>query len=138
MFSKLSAKLSRVRYMPILSIFIIALVIVIRETLDNVALDFAYVVLFVYFVKYLYINSCVAKTALAFLGKYSTNMWLTHTFFCYYFGMFAKSIMLFRFAVPTLIVLLIYSLVASILITFFWESVIKAGTKILALARSGK
>ena len=124
--------------MPILSIFIIALVIVIRETLDNVALDFAYVVLFVYFVKYLYINSCVAKTALAFLGKYSTNMWLTHTFFCYYFGMFAKSIMLFRFAVPTLIVLLIYSLVASILITFFWESVIKAGTKILALARSGK
>ena len=138
LFSKLNVKLSKIRYMPVFSALIITLIIVIRETLDNVALDSVYVILFVFFVKYLYTNNSIVKKAFAFLGKHSTNMWLTHTFFCYYFGPFAKSIMFFRFAVPTLIVLLIYSLVASVLLSLFWTSVSNLTTKSKISKISGK
>lgn len=52
------------------------------------------------------INSIISK-----FGKYSTYMWLTHTFFCYYY--FSKIFIIIRYAEIRLIILVLLSLVTA-------------------------
>ncbi|MBR6448498.1 MAG: acyltransferase [Fibrobacter sp.] len=63
------------------------------------------------------------KKSLSALGKRSTNMWLIHTFFCYYFGVTAKIVAAPRYAILSLIVLFAMSYAASILVEMFWKKV---------------
>jgi hypothetical protein len=61
------------------------------------------------------------KKCLPPLGKQSTNMWLIHTFFCYYFGVTAKIVAAPRYAIPALIILFAMSYAASVLVDKFWK-----------------
>ena len=54
-------------------------------------------------------------------GNNSTNMWLMHTFYCYYFSVFAKIVTSTEWAVPSLIILVILSLTSSIIVNHFWK-----------------
>ena len=65
----------------------------------------------------------IFKRSLFALGKQSTNMWLTHTFFCYYFGVTAKIVAAPRYAIPAFIILLAMSYAASVLVEKFWKKV---------------
>lgn len=56
---------------------------------------------------------------LAFLGAHSENLWLTHSFFCYYFSFFVKIVYASGNAFADLAVLLALSLAASLLIEAF-------------------
>ena len=62
-------------------------------------------------------------TVFAYIGKYSTNIWLTHSFYCYYFGPFAKLVYKSKNFIIDYLVLLALSLVTSILLNLFLEYV---------------
>ena len=62
-------------------------------------------------------------TALAYTGKHSTNIWLTHSFYCYYFYPFVKLVYKSKNFVIDYLVLLALSLVTSILLNLFWKYV---------------
>lgn len=63
-----------------------------------------------------------AERVFQFLGKYSTSMWLTHTFFCYYFYPFVKLVYVSRNGLIALLTLTALSLAASILLELFWKN----------------
>ena len=63
----------------------------------------------------------VLRSGLVQLGKQSTNMWLIHTFFCYYFGIMSKVVTTPRYAILSLILLIALSFVAGTLVDLFWK-----------------
>lgn len=63
------------------------------------------------------------KKGLAFLGGHSTNIWLVHTFFCYYFLEFTKLVYSTRSVLVDLSILLALSLTASLVLEWFWKAV---------------
>ena len=63
------------------------------------------------------------KRPLGFLGTHSTNMWLVHTFFCFYFGTITKFIYGFNNALVSYAILLVMSLGSSILIEMIWKAI---------------
>ncbi len=65
----------------------------------------------------------VFKRILLFFGRHSTNMWLVHSFFCYYFYFFVKLVYGSKNAVISMLVLILLSLGSSILINQFWKGV---------------
>jgi hypothetical protein len=64
-------------------------------------------------------------------------MWLIHSFFCYYYGPVAQSVVFFRWAIPSLIVLTIYSLLSSILVDGLWKLVLKGLSTLLRAINNG-
>lgn len=56
----------------------------------------------------------------ALLGKHSTNMWLTHSFYCYYFGSVVKLVLMSRNAYIALATLIVLSLITAIALDKFW------------------
>jgi len=65
------------------------------------------------------------KKPLEFLGKHSTNMWLVHTFYCFYFGITAKLVYASNNAIVALVTLTALSLGTSIVLELFWGAVAK-------------
>lgn len=58
---------------------------------------------------------------LAFLGKHSTNMWLIHTFYCYYFLEATKLVYCTGSVWVDFLVLTAMSLASSVLLELFWR-----------------
>lgn len=54
-------------------------------------------------------------------SKHSTNMWLIHSFFCFYFYPFAKLVVAPRYAILSLGVLILLTFTSSVLLTKFWD-----------------
>ena len=63
------------------------------------------------------------KLAFISVGKQSTNMWLTHSFFCYYIGVTAKVIAAPRYGILSLLILIAMCYVSSIIINLFWKGI---------------
>lgn len=63
------------------------------------------------------------KHILVHIGRESTNMWLIHSFFCYYFYNVARIVVAPRWAIPSLLVLFAFTYIASILVSYFWSRV---------------
>ena len=55
------------------------------------------------------------------MGKYSTGIWLTHTFYCYYFTPFARFIYRFDSPIAAFLITFVLSLVTAILLELFWK-----------------
>ncbi len=55
------------------------------------------------------------------IGVNSTNMWLIHSFYCYYFYPVVKVVVGLKWAVPSLIVLLILTYISSYILDYFWK-----------------
>ena len=95
----------------------------IRQLVTGDVLDIVYVpLLIVLFLDFANRFNILKKT-FAYIGNHSTNMWLVHTFYCYYFYFFVKIVLYFKWAVPCLIVLFILSLITSIIINYFWKTI---------------
>lgn len=60
-------------------------------------------------------------------------MWLIHSFFCYYFSSVVKIVVWSRYAIPSLLVLVILTYGAAVSVDYFWNAVIKAYSKILEI-----
>ncbi|MGH4139638.1 acyltransferase family protein [Clostridium sp.] len=72
-----------------------------------------------------FIINSKSKSIFSILGKHSTNMWLTHTFFCYYY--FQDLVFLPKVSILIVMWLALLSIMASILINF----VISVGTQLM-------
>jgi len=81
--------------------------------------------LFIIFCIQLIKNLPFIDKPLVFLGKHSTNMWLIHTFYCYYFYPFARLVYMSNNVILQFITLLILSLVSSMLTEKIWKIIKK-------------
>ena len=72
-----------------------------------------------------------ADKVLSQLGMQSANIWLIHSFLLYYFYPFAKIITCTRYAVPSLIILTIFSYISAIAVNYIWKFVDRICTPIL-------
>ena len=129
-FSAVAENTDKLRFRSLLSLGLIILVFVLRELLSMLTLEFLFVITFVFALKMLLSDAVHINKVFAFLGRYSSYMWLTHSFFCYYFGIAAKSIVFFKWSLITLLILTVYSLAASVLIDFVWNCFDKGCKKI--------
>lgn len=107
----------------ILSVLGIGLSIYVRQFFLKVEWDIVIAPVFI-FACYMFIEETgFLKRPLGFLGTHSTNMWLVHTFFCFYFGTVAKFIYGFNNAVIAYIILFVLSLGSSILVDLIWKGI---------------
>lgn len=65
------------------------------------------------------------RALLTWFGAASTTIWLTHTFYCYYFEPTARLLSAVHWALPALILLLLLSRGTAYLLDFFWAGVEK-------------
>lgn len=106
---------------PVIDSIIWFLIIYFRQSGLGNTLDIIYVpFLIVTAVDFMY-HIPILRTIFLHIGKYSTNMWLLHTFFCYYFYPMVKIVVAPGWAIPSLIILGILTYGASIVIHYFWN-----------------
>lgn len=120
--SKLSKNITKLENI-ILSMIICVFCVYTRVFITPPSYDLLLAPVFVYAVLNIVSLLPLAGKILSFFGKNSTNMWLTHSFFCYYFYTFVKIVYSSRNAIISFIMLLGLSLGTSILLDFFWNIV---------------
>lgn len=65
-----------------------------------------------------------ANQVFLFFGKHSMNMWLIHSFFCYYY--FQKEmLMVSNNAIVDYVLLVVVSLVSSVMVDWIWRGIYK-------------
>lgn len=65
-----------------------------------------------------------ANQVFLFFGKHSMNMWLIHSFFCYYY--FQKEmLMVSNNAIVDYVLLVVVSLVSSVMVDWMWRGIYK-------------
>jgi len=117
----------------ILSLLGIGFAIYVRQFFLKMEWDIVIAPVFI-FVCYVFIEETgFLKRPLGFLGAHSTNMWLVHTFFCFYFGAVAKFIYGFNNAVIAYIILFLLSLGSSILVDLIWRVIGKGYRRIVSI-----
>lgn len=79
----------------------------------------------------IFIRAKFIKNVFERIGRQSTNMWLIHTFYCYYFGLIAKFIVKIKWAVPCLVILILMSYFSGILVDLIWKYISKVEKYIL-------
>ena len=77
----------------------------------------------------------IFKKGLELFGRQSTSMWLIHPFLCYYFGDLAKIVTAPRYAIPSLLVLIVMSYVISVLLDYLWKGIGFGYQKVLLLRK---
>ncbi len=70
------------------------------------------------------------KKALAYIGRHCNNIWLVHSFYCYYFYAATKAVYFTTDPVVSLLTLLGLSLVSSIAIEWFYAQLKKISAKL--------
>lgn len=126
LYTKSFAFLNKLKGKVIWCSFMLAAIFVLREVVDNIACEFAFTLLLIPALAIILREFKYVRKGVSFMGKHSTNMWLTHTFFCYYFGVFAKSVVFFKWSIPCLLVLIAYAIATSLLLDWFWGGVSRA------------
>ncbi len=119
---KLRDELSKNRMLnPLADLAGLAILIFLR----NVAIDRTADYLFIPFLILFSLDLIRRFRPLAFLfrqlGKQSTNMWLIHSFFCYYFYPVVRIVVWPGYALPSLLILIVLSYLASVAVTWFWK-----------------
>lgn len=74
--------------------------------------------------------SAKASKVLRYFGRMSTNLWLIHTFFCYYFYPFTIAVFWSRNPLVAYLTLLLLALLASVLLKQFYLGLGKLGAKL--------
>ena len=90
-------------------------------TTDRASADVVLVPLLTAFLSALFDSLAAVKDAFVFLGRHSTNMWLIHTFYCYYFLEFTRLVYCTHIVWVDLAVLLALSLWTSVLLELLYR-----------------
>lgn len=130
LFSKAEHLLKKKTVRYIVAIFSLAAMFFIRVFVPDFGLffDAIYAIIFVFSLKTLLSGLSRVSAVFALFGKHSMNIWLVHTFFCYYFGIIAVLIFSLKWFVPVFLVVLGLSFLASFIIDAFYAAIGK-GTK---------
>lgn len=109
-------------FLDVIGIFVI---VYIRQFIFGSIYDMIYTpFLIIFFLDF--INKFkLLKKVFVLLGNHSTNIWLIHSFLCYYFYFFVRIVVYFRWGVLCLLILLILSLLASYAVNYFWKFINK-------------
>ncbi len=100
------------------SVFVAAFIrVMFSNTPLSMRVDFVAVPLFVLPIVTVFYNTKLG-TVLQFFAKHSTNIWLTHTFWCYYFGQ--EIVLLPKYSVLIYLWLLVLSLISSYVINLIY------------------
>ena len=114
----------------ITDIIIMFFIMYLRTYITGAELDILFVpliiIVFIDLISYLHIISKLFES----IGKHSTNMWLIHSFYCYYFYPVVKIVIKLKWAIPCLIVLIVLTYISSYFVNVFWKYVVKLYTKI--------
>lgn len=110
---------------------ILGLIVYLRVVAVGQSIDMIYVPIFIICMTDLLSYLKAAKKIAMIIGQESTNMWLTHTFFCYYFYPFTKLISATKDAIVAWIILSVISYVASVGVTEFWKNIDKIYGRII-------
>ena len=115
---------------PILDCIYIGVIIFLRTSVFGNDIDIIIVPVFVVVTIDLVKRLRHVPEILHRFGSQSTNMWLVHTFFCYYFAPVARVVVAPRLAFLSWVILVIISYIASIFVDVFWNVVKEIGIKI--------
>ena len=105
----------------ITDIIAIGIIIFFRNYIANSEMDILYVPLLVIFISDLFKYMPKVGDVFNNLGEHSTNMWLIHSFYCYYFYVFVQIVVGLRWGVPCLLVLILLSYLSSLAVNYFWS-----------------
>lgn len=132
LFGKLKDSLQKNNMLtPVKDLGILGLIVYLRVVAIGQSIDMVYVPFFIICMNDLLLYLKPARKIAIIIGKESTNMWLIHTFFCYYFYPFAKLISATRDVILAWIVLMIISYIASVIVTVFWKNIGRIYRKIV-------
>lgn len=106
---------------PVMDIIGLAIIVFFRSSVTGEEFDLFYVPFFVVFAIDFVSSTKVLKIIFEYLGKYSTNMWLIHAFFCYYFYGVAKIILLPKYAIVSLIIFVVLTFETAVLVDLFYK-----------------
>lgn len=108
---------------PLFDILMWPVVIYLRNSLLGTVMDMVYVPLLIVTSLDLLRHIGIVKKLFLKLGAESTNMWLIHTFLCYYFYEAVRIVIAPRWAVLSLLLLIIMTYLISCCVTVFWRAV---------------
>lgn len=128
---KLADPLSRIEKIAV-SLLIMSLCVYARVFYEPIHGDLLFVPIWIV-ACLLILEACPrCATGLAFLGTHSTNMWLTHTFFCYYFYPAVQLVYGSRIPILIFLTLLAFSLASSFALDGFWALLSRGRKRLLA------
>lgn len=96
-------------------------IFVARQFCTGGDFDMVYVPFFIVFALEWFDAAKPVRESFYTLGKYSTNMWLIHGFYCYYFYPVVKVVCWSGNAPAALLTLLFLSLVSAVAVEWFWK-----------------
>ena len=109
---------------PCMDIIIWAICIYFRQTGIGDSFDIIYIPFLIVTSKDLLERVPHIRKIFLHIGKESTNMWLIHPFFCYYFYPFVKIVVAPRWALPSLFILIVMSYLASVMVDYIWKGIL--------------
>lgn len=118
---KLKEQLSKIPCSTIVSFIAVFAVMWCRGFVLGDLFDIVYVIAFTVLVSQFFDGIKPIKKIFGYLGRHSTNIWLVHTFFCYYFLEATKIVYSTRSVWADLLILLAMSLISSIIIEFIFS-----------------
>lgn len=118
---KIKEQLSKIPCSTLVSLVGVFAVMWCRGFVLGDLFDLVYVIAFTVLVSQFFDGVKPVKKVFGYLGKHSTNIWLVHTFFCYYFLEATKIVYCTRSVWVDLIILLNMSLASSMIIEFIFE-----------------
>ena len=112
---------NRLRFSPVYGLAVIVGIFYMRSFLTAEFIDIIYVPLFIAAASVILDSIPPLKKGMIFFGRHSTNFWLLHTFFCYYFYEAAKIVYSTRSPLLDWLILLAFTLGASLVVEIFWK-----------------
>ena len=103
------------------ALFVIGLLVYTRVFFTDVAFDIVVVPAFIFACTVIIGKNKWLAKLFGYLGEHSTNIWLVHSFYCFYFAPVVRIVYASNNAIVALLVLLALSLVTSILLNAFWK-----------------
>lgn len=120
LWEELVGKLTNIEKM-VVSVIVLAIAAYVRVFLVDMQLDILMTPIVIMATVLILRCFPILEIISTFLGKHSTNMWLTHSFFCYYFYPFVKVVYGSGNSLIALLVLTLLALGSSITINFLWK-----------------
>ncbi|MBE6158982.1 MAG: acyltransferase [Firmicutes bacterium] len=105
-------------------------IIFLRQKVIGAELDILYTPVLVVLFMDLLNRLKIVRNIFAEFGNRSTNMYLIHSFYCYYFALFAKITTYFKWGISCLLVLIIMTYVSAVLLDYFWNGIEKLFKKV--------
>ena len=106
---------------PVIDVFIWCVIVYLRRSVAGAEADIFYVPMLIVVSMDMMKRVNILSRYFIAIGKQSTNMWLIHSFCCYYFYAIVRIVVFPKWAVPSLMMLVAVSYALSVLLTFFWK-----------------